>query len=279
MADPLQKVAPGAPLRIPATAYNAFVDAALDYRSRARSVASEPPFKDTRNGIVYVRNDSGEDLERFAVLGLDDLVITPADNLLEFKNRVVLSGVIPELRHRGRFVILAEPLGIDRTGLAYVLGICPARITIPDDAQAGPARARFADIAEDETAHLTVQSGGAAEILWLDEADPELSEGEDDTRWAVVRLGIAPTVFPIKLEQTGGGNGSASGPATWTYTLRDFYTEAILFEAADPTAEPHQWRRPAVGGMSAATFGLAHYTHDGRLALAWVNETVEQEAC
>ncbi len=278
--DALKKVASGQVLRIPAQAYNAFVDAAEAVRSRALGFGQDALGRDSRNQLVYVRNDSERDLTQFAVLGVDGVVITPQENESEFKVHPVLVGVVPqEDAHRGRFAVLAEPLGMGRIGRAYLVGVCPVRVTIPDDAESGGAQARFADIADDETESLTVSASGAAEILWLDEADAQLPEGEADVRWALVRLGRAAQIFPVRLEQTGGANGSASGPATWTYTLREVLTGAKLQEAVDPTADPHQWRRPAVGRMSAATFGYAHYTADGQLALGWINETVEQEAC
>jgi len=278
--DALKKVASGQVLRIPAQAYNAFVEAAEAVRGRSLGFDQDALNPNSRNPLVYVRNDSERDLTRYAVLGLDRIVITPQDNESEFNAHPVLVGVVPqEDAHRGRFAVLAEPLGTGRIGRAYLVGVCPVRITVPDDAESGGMQARWADIADDETESLTASASGAAEILWLDEADAQLPEGEADARWALVRLGRAAQVFPVRLEQTGGANGSASGPATWTYTLRELLTGAKLQEAVDPTAEPHQWRRPTVGGMSAATFGYAHYAADGQLALGWINETVEQEAC
>jgi hypothetical protein len=42
---------------------------------------------------------------------------------------------------------------------------------------------------------------------------------------------------------------------------------------------PYKWKRPSAGWMIAATFGYAHWNTDGDLALGWINEMVEQEAC
>ena len=38
MSDPLRKVQSGQPLAIPASAYNAFIDAAVDYRQRTAHI-------------------------------------------------------------------------------------------------------------------------------------------------------------------------------------------------------------------------------------------------
>src|SRR5690606_30869047 len=84
------------------------------------------------------------------------------------------------------------------------------------------------------------------------------------------------------LAQVGGAGGDESGPATWTYDIEDPATGQTLASAVDPTDAPHRWRRPAVGAMSAATFGYAHRDASGgggSLALGWINETPVQEAC
>ena len=80
MSDALKKVQTGQALVIPAAAYNAFVDAALDYRQRASRVGREarPAFRQA--SIVLVRNDSGSDRERFDVLGVGVPVVDPVDD-------------------------------------------------------------------------------------------------------------------------------------------------------------------------------------------------------
>ena len=75
MGDHLKKVQARQPLRIPAAAYNAFIDAANDYRRRQRSTASDPRQSFRQAGIVLVRNDTGADRERFDVVGLDAPIV------------------------------------------------------------------------------------------------------------------------------------------------------------------------------------------------------------
>ena len=53
----------------------------------------------------------------------------------------------------------------------------------------------------------------------------------------------------------------------------------VLIESADPVASPHQHKRPSVGWMLKATFGMAYYDNDNELSLAWINEVAEQEKC
>jgi hypothetical protein len=185
----IRKVNPGDPLRIPADAYNAFVDAANAHRNGERTFGAESRRGFQQASIVLVRNDSGADLSRFAVLGVEEPVISPNYNENEFKNRVALAGVEPAAdTHEGRFVIFAEPLADGALGLAFAAGVCPVQVDVDDDDEQN----RLADVADGETGHLKAGLYGSAGILWR--------EGGTGTQWAVVRLGIAPGIRPYALD-------------------------------------------------------------------------------
>lgn len=270
MGDALKKVTAGEPLRIPAQAYNAFVDAAVDLRRRQQRPARDPMRAMRQTGIVLVRNDSGDDLPRFGVLGVDGPLIEPEANEDEFAARVAISGVTPTLPdHRGRFVIALEPIADGALGLACINGICQAKVLV----EAGKDAPTAAEVDAGETTHLVPRVDGSAVVLWV-----EPGEGE---QWAVVRVGnpFPAAPFPVTLTQVGGAQGTASAAATWTYDVADAISAASLETAVNPTASPHQWRRPGVGAITPATFGYAHYTAQGELAVGWINETLEQEAC
>jgi hypothetical protein len=270
MGDNLKKVSKGDKLRIPAAAYNSFIDTARDFQARQRGISSTPQAGTRSSGIVLVRNDSGDDLSRYTVLGIDSPIIDPEDSLDGFKNRVAVVGVTPtEDDHVGKFVVLLEPLKSGAIGMAYGAGICPVKVDVPDEDVEYP----YADIVDGETANLEAKHYGAAAILWR--------AGSTGVQWALVRLGPPmPTyVFPVDLEQTGGEQGDEENPATWTYDVSDPVTEDTLAEGVDPTSDPHKWQRPSVGFMIAATFGYAHYNSDGDLVLGWINEQVDQASC
>lgn len=272
--DDLKKVQRGQALRIPAAAYNSFIDAAADYRNRTLGIGGQYKQRDTRTGVILVRNDSGGTQEQFAVLGIDDIVISPDDNEREFRNRIVLSGVTPVADdHKGRFVILVEPIEAGKIGRAVIDGISAVKIDVADEEE----EPRFVEVTEGSTASLTVQRRGSAAILWR--------AGGTGSQWAVVRLG-KPTplhVFPVDLTQVSGTQGTETSAASWTYDVLDVETGETLESAVDPTASPHKWQRPSIGQMIAATFGYAHYQDDGyggeELVLGWINEIVDQEAC
>lgn len=56
------------------------------------------------------------------MLGIDQPIISPDDNLDEYKNHVALRGTTPLAGHFGKFVILQEPLENDVVGRAIVAG-------------------------------------------------------------------------------------------------------------------------------------------------------------
>ena len=274
MSSALRKVRSGDPLVIPAAAYNAFIDAALDFRQRTAHLGqgAQPSFPQA--SIVLVRNDSGSNQNRMAVLGVEAPIIDPSANEEEFRNRVALSCVAPEEgTHEGRFVVLAEPIANGKIGRAYAAGVCPVKIDVPDEEHEW----RYAEIADGITGNLKVSMQGSATILWR--------AGGTGVQWAVIRLGqpVPMHVFPVELTQVGGEQGNEENPASWTYDVLDVVTGETLASGVDPVASPHKWQRPSVGQMIAATFGYAHYQPNDagemELVLGWINEMVDQEAC
>ena len=191
----LNKVQSGSPLVIPARTFNSFIDAARDFQDRQRTL-SRQAHRDIRQGdIILVRNDSGTDVDRFAVLGVDVPIISPADNLGNFQNQVALAGVTPtEDDHAGRFVITAGPIAASEIGLAHAAGVCPVMIDVPDE-----DHALFADVTDGQTDRLVAGASGSAVILWR--------EGGTGVQWAVVRIGTpapAPSLFWAEIVRCDG---------------------------------------------------------------------------
>ncbi len=187
----LRHVQSGQPMRIPASDWNKIIDATRAHYERQapgsgpKAAASTGP----QTGIVYVKNASGAEQERFAVLGIDAPIILP-DELSgghedEFKRQVALSCVVPVVpTHTSRFVILAEPLADGVIGRAYIDGVCVVRLRVPNNLSKGTQ----ADIVDGDSTvlELTSGGGGAAQVIWREEVTT--SPGEV---WAIVRLGPA----------------------------------------------------------------------------------------
>ena len=173
--DTFKKVRPGERLVISAEAYNAFIDAAQAVRERKLfGTDSEQFFR--QSGIVKIKNASGADQERFAVLGLGEPIITPTANLDEFKRQVTFVGTVPSGDHRGRFAVLLEPLAVDKIGWAVVAGVVPVRLRVDPEQLYD-----YAEIVGDSTHALQNVPHGSARVLWVE------STGSTE-RWAVVRL-------------------------------------------------------------------------------------------
>jgi len=261
----LKKVQSGSPLVIPAQTFNAFIDAARDFQERQLG-QSRTGVPDSIGDLVLIKNASGADRDRFNILGIDGIVISPTDNLSEFQNRPALSCVAPTEDHADKFVILAEPVKDGCIGRAWATGTCVCRVYVHKEEHT----CAYANVGI--IGRLKSSSTGSARILW--------KESGTGLKWAVVRLGnYSQSIFPVNLTQTGGSQGTNTAPASWTYDVIDPITEETLESAVDPTASPHKWQRPSAGWMIAATFGYAHYNTDGELVLGWINEMVEQEAC
>jgi hypothetical protein len=202
----LQHVQRGDPLRIPSGDWNKIVDATRAFYQQQAGLGSTAPavVGGRQASVVLVKNASDADQERFAVLGVDGPVILPEDHEDEFKRQVALSCVVPsEADHRGKFVILLEPLAVGAIGRACAAGVTIVRLEVvnEDDTQA--------DVLDgDATKLTTVTSGGAAQVLWSEEA----SEGEV---WAIVRFGSPGGGAPMMIKLTGA---SQLLPNRWAYS-------------------------------------------------------------
>ena len=173
--DAFRKVAPGDSLRIPAGAYNTFIDAAVDFQRRTRDQASQAKDVPQIPGTVYIRNDSGADRARYEILGVSGPLFPLGSTDGSFRDATALIGVVPtEAGHKGRFVILVEPLRAGQIGRALAVGVSPVMVSLTDPAH------KFADVADGNPGHLISSESGAAAILW--------GSGMPGLGWMLVRL-------------------------------------------------------------------------------------------
>lgn len=157
--------------------WNAILDA-VRYTKAQRVFDTDPLPANRDLTIIKVRNDTGADVPRYGVLGLDDPLILPSDNEIEFQRIVACSGGLPMTgAHEGKFAVALEPIAPDKIGQAAIAGVVPVKVLV-DPGDLKP----FADIQSGSTGRLADADHGSARILWLE-------EGEDEERWAIVRLG------------------------------------------------------------------------------------------
>ena len=266
MTDAFRKVKSGDPLVISAAAYNAMLDAAI---ANMRSSSKPSQVRGEQGLHVLVRNETGYPLEQFEVLGIEGPAFHPRNQPDAFQQTPVLRGVVPKDQHKGKFVVVQEPAAPGCVVRACVSGMTVARVYV-ENASSQP---KACDIEEGYTYDLTAGSTGGASILWI--------EGGTGPKWALIRIGHGDvaTLFPVVLKKSSGEDGDEKTATTWRYDVSHALTEESLVKDIDPTAKPHQWRRPAIGKMTQATFGYAHYDKDEKLVVGWINETFVLSSC
>lgn len=210
----MKKVRAGEPLRIPAPTFNTFIDAARDFTNRTRGMGAGAAGRalggDT--GMVLVRNDSGADGDRFGILGVDSIVISPTDNIDEFQNRPILSVIAPAVPdHAENFVVLAEPLAhvateADRPiGRAVIDGLTPVQVDVQN------AGHGYALVIDGQSTKFQSAVDGPVQIIYKD--------GGTGDKWAVVRLGGRRS-HGFYAEITGR---LADGTNRWKYAWSEVY--------------------------------------------------------
>ena len=225
MSEPLKKVRSGERLRIPASTYNAFIDAAQAHRNqqgvRARTGRDVAP-----DGTILVRNDTGVDQSQFSILGLNGPLFEPT-NLQAFKNHPrIVKAIAPATgTHDNMFVVLAQPIAAGKMGRAYISGVYLAKVNVTD---AGHA---YATITDSETGYFTSGASGPVQILW--------KESGTGQKWAQIRLGGAANsgngacyIAKVQSSQTSRGGGYYNcklctfDAADWDDDSQDPLTEA-----------------------------------------------------
>lgn len=182
---------------------------------------------------ILIRNDSQLACERFNILEISGVVVTPEDSLQDFQQRPVFTGIIPsDTPHaEGRLVICTEPIAPGRIGRAWADGVVMTRIEISDETHA------CATIKVDDVTQLKSAQSGLYTILW--------KEPGTGTQWAVVRI---------------GGGSSGGGSVRWAFCAEDAGTGNTLncFLDTDTT-----------GTEATVYFTLLNCNHleDGHLSL------------
>lgn len=199
----MKKVASGQPLRIPASTFNTMVDAASDYQRRSLNRGSSAVPSDTRSGIVLIRNQSGADRDRFSVLGLSSILITPTENSQEFSARYAMNAVLPTNSYTQKFCVLQEPIKSNGLGRAMIVGITPVNVARPSG-----DTTEYAGVLANQT-YLQAGTEGA-QILWED-------SGGTTPHLALVRL----------PHMKGGGTGNVSARAATTANIALSGTQTI----------------------------------------------------
>lgn len=218
----MKKVSPGDKLLIPASTYNAFVDAARANRTKIAQGETKSLFTDT----ILIRNDTEEVVTKGNVLGLGDVLFVnenldpPTPNVA---TPIGFSGVIPlESLHASKFVIVYEdriPKGA--LGRAYIDGVRFVKVYSESDVVVA------ADVQSNSIVGLKSNPNGIAQVIWR--------HSGVGLQWAVVRIG-------------GMGGGGVEGlPLPCKVVDVDPVNQcafvSLIKEGVDPS-DPVQWTDP-----------------------------------
>lgn len=239
---PLRDVRQGDALEISAEAHNAWNDAARKAKSLPGQGDDLIRALQKSGSLIRVHNTSGENLDQFAVVGLDDVTIAPDDNAAEFKRRVCIDVVKPTSDHINKFGVITTPIPIDHFGWAIVAGATQCKLIVNHDSE------EYA-VAKSGEYKLSSSAVGNALIIY--------KSGTSGTVDAIVVIGVSsPGIFPVKLTTDGGSIVSTT--ANLTYTVKSM-KDVELATAAAPF-----YRALTSKINTAATRGEAWY-EDGTL--------------
>lgn len=215
--DPFAKVAIGDAVRFQAQTWNAMLDAAKANLASRHAIAVPPLTSTVSSTIIRIKNETGDNLTRGTVLGLDGPIFTPADTSEDiFWREIAFRGITPdETQHKRRYAVLIEAALGDSSAYGYdsggqivracFAGICRVKVDVQDTSH------DYANIVDSDYTHLKSSRFGHARILWREGEGPYGHEpgtgyGYDTgIQWAVVMLGVTGSCFAI---------GKANGPIT-----------------------------------------------------------------
>jgi len=194
---------PGQKLNLRAQDWNDVLDAARNGRETTRDVAEVPGLL-RQSTLCKLRNQTGTDLPRYSIVGLDGPIVAPSEEVDVFQQQLTFDGVVPATpTHIGRFAVLLESLPDGEMGQAVISGVVPCHLALGGADPVPP----YAEVAAGITATLAGSAGGSAQVLW--------AEVVGTTRWALVRL-QGPA-----CDSEGSWGGCWLGGSTTTITVRE----------------------------------------------------------
>jgi hypothetical protein len=137
---------------------------------------------------VLIRNQSGSNRNRFDVLGLSNVLVTPTQNAQEFASRYAFNAALPAAAHAGKFAVLQEPVKSNAMGLALIVGVTPVLVTRPTG--------ETSEIVGLKAGQTYLEAGlSGAQILWED-------SGGTTPHLALVRIPALPDPTLIRMRLT-----------------------------------------------------------------------------
>lgn len=193
---------PGSPLEILATDWND-IQALLGEWRRGRLNFGAGPLFNQPSSLIWVKNASAVDVAAGDVLGLGAPVISPTDDIEQFKTRIAFTGAVPSTStpHYDNYGVVQEPADkSDGYCRCVVAGLTFVKLNITH------ASDLYCEIANNISTYLTTGALGSSRILWK-------SGGTGSTdKWGLVRVGEPSGEILVK--NNSGGNYAAGSNCT-----------------------------------------------------------------
>lgn len=203
---------PGDPIPREAAFYSACGEAAKAHQARQGRMSGGPHNEVLPLDVLVVKNNTGGNLGRGAIMGIGEPIITPTQSIEAFKSRPVFYAETPAVPdHCEKWCVLAEPLRENGVGWAYAYGQHAVQVDFAYDDQP------YATIEDGTTANLVGDEGGAR-VLW--------KESGTGVKWALVQLGFLfwPTITGTldgDLDQGSSATLNVTGGTSLSNTGRD----------------------------------------------------------
>jgi len=123
-----KKVIAGEKFSITANTFNSFIDAADAHKNSSKTKPNRNQSK--KEETILIKNNSGSDIVRYGVLGIDGVNYDFTANPEEFLNNASLKGITPTADHLTSFVVTQEPIKIGEIGRCRVVGVTVAMVNI-----------------------------------------------------------------------------------------------------------------------------------------------------
>lgn len=161
---------------IPAQNWNSWNDAAEFVRDARNGRMADALTWNRANGIVRVKNSSGGDLGRFAIVAPSGILFSQSDRATEFYEDPVLTVTTPAAADQLKaWGVLQEPIKSGLVGRAMFIGITVCQLDVINSGD------DFADAIAGDSLQVRSQPYGPASILY--------KESGTGTKWSVLCIG------------------------------------------------------------------------------------------
>lgn len=261
----MKKVSRGQAFKPQASAWNAFVDAALAHKQSGSNGRGSETRSAASPAVVLVKNNTGAALGRYRAAKLTTSSVLPTtENAPEFLNRIVITADMPDSDSAGRWGITQVGLSADALGPAAVAGVTQAWINLSNAAHT---------CVEAVAASTVPASGwiGSARILWVaGGVGTATATGE---QWAIISLGQAPQrVVSVTVSNTGGAAGGSGANCSFVYEVQ---LKGVVIGTDQTPVRPRLTNIPYTAAPADSP-GLASLAADG--SIEWVDVFKEAPA-